>query len=245
VRNGRHDLIGPALVLALFPQAGQAQSLVPRTEYEELTEAPKPVPSIPASLAGIVHADSADRMVVKSLDGSEIPIDIEWYEPDEFKLFAGERYLGYSYGGYEAYGYILVDRAMSGKAAVIGTGREPVFSPDGRFLAAAESSESGYGNLNGVALWEMLPGASAQRFFTNALPFGWDWQIDSWARPDCVAVSAIVEEWAPQTAEESESGRTTAPRRHYALVIEEAGIKLLNNFDQPGCTDLQAAGFAP
>lgn len=231
------DGIGTALILVLLSSGAQAQSFVPRTEYEALIEAPKPVPSIPASLARIVRAETADRLVVTGLDGGEIAIDIEWYEPAEFKLFPGGRYLGFTYGGYEAFGYVLVDRAMPGKTAVFDTGHEPVFSPDGRFAAAAEASESGFGNLNGVALWEILPGSTVRRFFTDALPFGWEWQVGKWAGLDCVTISAISEDWAPQSHEEYESTRDTAPRRHYALVVGDSAIDLLNSFDRPGCAD--------
>jgi hypothetical protein len=224
-----------ATALLIAPASGSAQSFEPRTEYEELTGEPKPIPQIPDGLSGIVRAASSSLVEVKSLAGTAIPVNISWYEPSDFEVFADGRYLGFAYGGYEAYGYILVDRAMTGEAAVLATGQKPTFSPDGRFIAAAELSEAGYSNLEGVALWEVLPNRTQQRFFTDDLPLAWDWRIDRWASPTCASLSAISPDVQPSTEEEWEIMAANAPRFHYSLSLESSPITLRATYGEPGC----------
>lgn len=226
-----------AIALLLAPLQAGAQDFVPRTEYEEMMGEPKPLPAIPAQFAGIVRASSPELLLVKALDSREIPVNIDWLEPDEFHSFAQDRFIGFSFSGYETYGYILIDRAMAGEAAVIATGEMPSFSPDGRHFAAAELSESGYGNLNGVGVWEVLPHATALRFFSDALPPRWEWRTDGWARADCVAVSAISPEWQPEDFEHWEAEMAAAPRLHYSLEVAGAATALRSTYGQRSCMD--------
>ena len=80
---------------------------------------------------------------------------------------------------------------MAGEEAVIATGAAPVFSPDGRWFAAVQSSDGAdTGNLEGFALWQVMADGSRQRLFNRALPAGEDWRVDGWGREDCVALSA-------------------------------------------------------
>jgi hypothetical protein len=174
------------LALALAAPAS-AQQFTPRTEYEAATERPKPLPAIPATLRGIVRAPSPERLLVRTLGGGEIPIDISWYEVERFEPRAGGRFLSIVLSGYEAEGYVVVDRAGGG--TLLATGVAPAFSPDGRWFAAAGISEAGWGNLEGVAVWEVLARSSVRRFFTDTVPHGTGWRVDGWPRRDCVALS--------------------------------------------------------
>jgi hypothetical protein len=237
VRRRRAELAAVAAAgLLLIGMPAAAQEGDASSEWQDIFGEPKPVAKIPAALRSVVAARSPDLLVVTGLDGRSIPVPMEWYLPSEFEQLADGRFLGMSLQGYEDYGYLLVDRAASGTDAIIGTGQKPVFSPDGRLFAAVEMSEAGWSNLEGIGVWEVLPNATVQRFFTDAVPWGWDWQVGGWTHSDCVAVNAIVEEWAPQSEEQYESERATAPRRHYSLVVRDSGILLRNSFDQPGCT---------
>lgn len=226
-------------MMMLAPLAATAAPFEPRNEYEEMLGRPKQAPAVPANLAAILRAPSPEVLLVKGFDGKDIPVDIEWMEPEDMKLYAGGRYLGFSFSGYEYYGYVMVDRAGSGDAAIIETGQAPAFSEDGRFFAAAEMSDSGFGNLEGLGLWEVGPNHTARRFFTNAVSPGWDWRVDGWKTSVCIAFRAIGPDWQSPADGEWEKSMTVAPRLHYSLSIDGPAIELRSAYDSPGCAEDQ------
>jgi len=63
----------------------------------------------------------------------------------------GDRFLGWEWEAYEAFGYGVFDRAGAG--TVIETGIKPVFSPGGKRFASVEFSD--FGALGGFAVWEV------------------------------------------------------------------------------------------
>jgi hypothetical protein len=215
-----------ALLAALLASAPAAAQFVPRTEYEQMTGRPKPLPVIPRALSGIVRAASPDVLLVRGLGGREIAVEIAWYDVEGFEQLQGGRFLGLVVTGHEAHGYILVDRGAAPGDAVHDTGARPTFSPDGRWFAAAEMSDAGFGNLQGVGVWEVRGEGTFRRFFTDALPYGSDWRVDRWVRPRCVSVSAVA------------AGAGTPPSRtHYGIEIrEDGGIDLTASNDRLGCT---------
>lgn len=221
-------LLAPAVV---------AQGSDARSEWEDIMGEPKPLAAIPATLRGVVAAKSPDLLVVNDLAGQPIELPIEWYVPAEFEQFRDGRFLGMSVKGYEDYGYILVDRAARGPGAIVATGQKPVFSPDGRLFAAAELSESGYSNLEGVALWEVREDGTIRRFFSDAFPLLSHWRVDSWPRSGCVSISAVPSDWQPPEGEEWETALPKAPRQNYSLEIDGMAVTLRNTYDQPGCPD--------
>ena len=225
-----------ALLAALLGSAPAAAQFVPRTEYEVVTGRPKPLPVIPRALSAIVRAASPDVLLVRGLSGRDIPVEIAWYEVEGFEQLGGGRFLGLVLTGHEAYGYILVDRAAAPGEAVHDTGARPTFSPDGRWFAAAEMNDAGFGNLQGLGLWEVRNEGTFRRFFTDALPYGDDWRVDSWVRPRCVSVSAVAVGWEAPSGADPEVALRGAPRTHYGLEIREGGIDLTASNDRPGCT---------
>jgi hypothetical protein len=232
VANAR---VSSAVVLMLALSAPAiAQEQTPRQEYEAITGQPKRAPVIPRELRAMVAEATPDRLVVRGLDGQRLPVSLDWIEPIEFAVYREGRFLGFAYSGYEAEGYVLVDRIGNGESAVIATGHAPAFSPDGRFFAAAEMTDSGFGNLNGVALWEVLPDRTVRRLFTDALARSFDWRVDGWVRSDCVAMSAIEIGWQPPDGQEWEQAVRNAPRINYAMEIGD-GIVLSPTYDRPPC----------
>ncbi|MBX3562409.1 MAG: hypothetical protein KF780_11430 [Sphingomonas sp.] len=228
------SLFAATAVLALA-DLGTTQSFVPRTQYEDLVERPKPMPEIPAHLRSILSASSPDQLLVRDLHGRDIPVDIEWYEPEDFVLLRDGRYLGFALQGYEGFGYLLIDRAANGEAAVIATGEAPLFSPDGRFFVALQQSDAGWGNLEGVGLWEVRADMTFRRFYNGALPYAYDWRLDGWVRPDCVALSAVLGDWRPPDGEDWDVAIRTARRVQYNLLVESEGIAMEMTFDAPPC----------
>ena len=217
---------------ALFGTAGLAQEPAGPSELEEALGRPRRVPAISAELRAMFREVGRDRLVVRGLNGNDIAINIREYEPEDFRRFGDGRFVGFSFSGYEFYGYSLVDRAMAGEAAMIETGEMPAFSPDGRHFAAVQFSGSGWGNLEGLGLWEIRPDGAVQLFFTDDLPEGEDWRIDGWPREDCVRLSAVAATWRPPEGQERDL--PTAPRTHFGVEVGEP-IQLLASHDQPAC----------
>ena len=196
-------------LLAAQPATAQQP---PLTELEQAMGHRKTAPVIPPALQPIVQEASATRLLIRRLEGGTIEVDISEMQPERFEAFAGGRFLGFAFTGYEYYGYLLIDRAARGDAAVIETGGAPAFSPDGRHFAAIQLSGSGWGNLEGFGVWDVSAVMVTQRLFLSALPAGEDWRIDGWRRAGCVALSA-----APMNAEPA------APRLQFAL---EYGLRI-------------------
>ncbi|MFN3943931.1 MAG: hypothetical protein ACK4K7_03240 [Allosphingosinicella sp.] len=216
-------------------QQGAPAGFQPRNHYEELMERPKPIPEIPPHLRHIVAADGPDRLVVTGLAGQLIEVDIEWSEPEEWHLLADGRYLGFVVGGYETHGYTLVDRAATGGGEVMDTGVEPTFSPTGRWFAAAQMSDPGWGNMEGVAVWEVLPDRTALRMMTSAVPYGSDWRVDRWATERCAVITTIPGGVEMQPDETYEAWLARAPRQTYLLEVTDDGALLYMQASLGGC----------
>lgn len=212
--------------LLLLPGAAQAAQEPPMTELEQSMGRRKVAPVIPTELRPMVREATRDRLVVRTLSGADIVIDIREMEPERFVQFANGRYFGFSFMGYEFYGFLLIDRAMAGEAAVIATGEPPVFASGGRHFAAVQISGADTGNLEGLGIWEVRRDGTVQIFVSDVLPEGEDWRIDGWPRDDCVSVS--WSERPPGSAEPSPD------RRHFGVETGEA-ITIRASYDFPGC----------
>lgn len=228
--RSRIELALAAMLLIAGPAAAQDP---PMSELEESLGRPKRAPVIPAELRPMVREASRDRLVIRMLGGSDTAIDIGQFEPENFQLFGDGRFLGFSFQGYEFYGYMLVDRAMYGVTAVIDTGEAPVFSPDGRHFAAVQTSGAGFGNLEGLGIWAVRPAASVPIFASDVLPEGEQWRIDGWPRADCVSVS-----WLERPAGSPES---SPERRHFGVEVGEA-VTVRASYSFPGCNVTDATG---
>jgi len=151
----------------------------------------KPLP-VPAALRPAMAANR-DFVAVTTLSGSTFcMISREWESISPPTLSADKRFLGFTWYGYEAGGYILVDRV--GKGAQIDTGARPVPSPSGNRLASIEWSESGFGSLNGILVLGVEPTRLRELArLSDGLKMHDDWRIDRWVGDACFEVSA--ERW--------------------------------------------------
>jgi hypothetical protein len=203
------------------------------SELEQALGRPPRAATVPAELSEMVREATAARIVVRGLGGGDIAVELAQIEAEGLTAYAGRRYLGFNVIGYEFFGYQLIDRRMTGEAAVIETGEAPVFSPDGRHFAAVQVSGAGYGNLEGVAIWRVDAEETVQILFNDVLPLGEEWRIDGWPRADCVSVSWT--EWQPGGAQ------STPQRRHLGIEVG-APIRIVNSHGFPGCNVTDATG---
>jgi hypothetical protein len=138
-----------------------------------------------------VMAANRDFVAVRLLSGATFCLFArEWEEIEPPALFSNGRFLGFTWHGNEAGGYILVDRV--GKGAKFDTGAKPIPSPGGRRLASLEWSESGFGSLNGVLVLDVLPGSLRETARIGEMPEGLtDWRFDRWRSENCIEISSL------------------------------------------------------
>lgn len=234
MRRGRAEACAILLLALAAPATAQERETTPREDYEEFLGQPKRAPAIPHALRSIVTESRPERLTVRGLTGQQIPVSLEWFEPSEFTILQNGRYLGFRFSGYEEGGYILVDRASTGEAATLHTGVLPLFSPDGRYFAAAQTSEAGWDNLEGVALWEVLPDRTVRRFFTNVLPNTSDWRAERWLRPNCVIITAVDLGYQIPETQDYDRAIREAPRSLYVLEVAD-GVTLTGAVEDLAC----------
>ena len=228
--------ISPALLAAALAAASAAaQQPELRTELEQALGRQTKAPTVPPELRAMVREASRERIVVRRIRGEDVVIDLTDREAEALAQFGGGRFVGFPYQGYEYFGFTLVDRAAQGEAALVHTGDRPVFSGDGRYFASVVLTEGGFGDAEGLTVWEALPDRVARRFYTDALPRGIDWRIDGWPREDCVAVSAIDYAWEPTPGVDYEVAMRSAPRSQYQVELDEDGAALTASFASAVC----------
>jgi hypothetical protein len=148
-----------------------------------------------------VMATNRDFMAVTTIAGKTLCLFTrEWENIDPATITNDSRYVGFAWSGYEAGGYILIDRA--GKGGVFETGARPLWSRSGRRLGSVEWSESGFGSLNGILVLGVdvssmhLLGEGAETLRELAritdLPEGLtDWRNEGWRGDWCLEASAF------------------------------------------------------
>ena len=166
-----------------------------------------PLP-VPKGLSGTVVSD-IDHLAVATLGGGTVCVDTQWMEnTDGIELSKDGRFVSFGWNGYEEYGFKLIDRSDDGE--VIETGVKPVSAPGGKLIASLEYSESGFGSLNALGIWQVTP-EPVPKWPSSISPTGYtDWRFEGWKGDDCIDASATM----PSSARTS-SRRTTrsAPLR--------------------------------
>ena len=157
--------------------------------------------AVPADFTPFMAA-SETELAILTQTGSTICWNLGWISHfDIADQLVGERLLGLQYAGFESFGYLLVDRA--GEGSITDTGARPVFSPDGRRLAALQISDSGWGGMEGFGIWELSAAthralarqvAEQDNDWTLPPPLSdqtQDWRLDGWRGNGCVGMSAL------------------------------------------------------
>jgi hypothetical protein len=117
-------------------------------------------------------------------------------EARDFTTSTDFRFIEFDWFGYEEGGHIVIDRTGRGQA--VDTGAKPVFAPSRRKMAAIEWSESGFGSLNGFAIWQIDPVGLRRTVMLEQIPALNDWRIDSWAGEACVNLSGVRQQDVPE-----------------------------------------------
>jgi hypothetical protein len=206
--------VGPAPgALANPAQAKRAlPSLAACPPVKEVADAgltrPGPL-SIPKVWAGIARSDRT-RIAFSTLAGGTVCIDAAWIDSiAEAGLSPGGRFAQFRWGGYEAAGFMIVDR--SGKGVAFDTGDRPRPSPSGKQMAVVQYTEASFGSLEGFGVWQVDPAPMRERArltFPDGLT---QWRMDGWASETCVRISALRLEDLP----ENEADLAKAPRQRY------------------------------
>lgn len=180
-------MAAPAPDLRACPPATQPEGW----ERERTTPLP-----VPAALRGVLKADLL-HFAVATLRGGTVCAETSWIERAEnLSLTADGRFVSFGWLGYESYGHLMIDR--TGKGQVIETGVAPVFSPSRRHFAAADQTESEFGSLSGLAVWEVGRAGTTEIGRINELPRLHDWRIDRWAGESCIELSAVPLDQPPE-----------------------------------------------
>lgn len=208
--SGREAI--PAPTNAPSPQVQKMASPVPdlavcpaRTLLEEgLRERTEPI-AVPAALRPVMRS-GMDNFAFVTLAGATVCVDASWMEAIEKPALSPDgRFASFDWGGYEAFGHVIVDRV--GKGQVLDTGVAPVASPSGRQFAAADLGEAGFGALNAFAVWRIAPSAVRELASHEDVPPAYDWRIDGWRGESCIDLSAVS--W------DTLSTNSEGPRQHY------------------------------
>lgn len=190
--------------------------VVPRERWAELNSGEDI--AVPAQFADIVTADPS-LAAVSTLSGSILCVDNSYVGAmNDMEWLAGERFLGWQWFGYEAFGYFVADRQDAG--SIMDVGARPHFSPSGAKMASLQISDAGWGGMEGFAVWQVTPAGidplsmqvsvgdtqHPQVFLDN---FG-QWSFAGWHGEDCIDLSVDPYETSPPDP------RGTAPRKFFA-----------------------------
>jgi hypothetical protein len=211
VPNSRASWLALLGLAALAGPAAAAPDLQPQGAERQAR-----APDIPAALRATVSVNGAG-LILRMNDGSPHRFDMSELQVDKLEGFQNGRFIGFEIGGNEEYGYVLIDRTGRGEPAESHTGSRPSFSEDGRYFAAAEISESGFGNLNGVALWQVRPAGVKRLFYTDSVRSGFHWRAEAFRQPNCVPITAVEEGWEPTAPDRWDAEVANAPRAWYEL----------------------------
>jgi hypothetical protein len=171
---------------------------------EDTNERKGPLP-IPPRLAAVARSSRTNLAVWTLGNANFCQAIVNISQAENFTLSPDARFLSFDWYGYEEGGHIVIDR--SGRGQAVDTGAKPVFSPSGRMMAAVEYSESGFGSLNGFAIWQVNAVGLRRIVMIDTIPSLVDWRIDSWAGKTCVNLSGVPNSRVPESGDTSKVAR--------------------------------------
>ena len=155
---------------------------------------------LPPRFAAIIRS-SRTNLAVWTLGNNNFCYPINTVsEARNFATSADSRFISFDWYGYEEGGHIVIDR--TGRGQSVDTGAAPMFSPLRQRMAAVEYSESGFGSLNGFAVWQVNAVGLRRVAMLSDIPSLVDWRIDSWAGENCVNLSGIPNSRIPESTQD-------------------------------------------
>jgi hypothetical protein len=168
------------------PDLGKCPSLQP-LEQGQIGRTDKVM--VPRMLSKVARADEKS-LAVGSWDGATVCVDVRLMgDISNLTLSEDSRFLSFKWAGYEADGFVMVDRTGAGQA--IDTGMPPVFSPSRMRFASVHQSESAFNEQEGLGVWQIDPVGTKALVQIAAIPEMLDWRVDGWSGEDCINLSAI------------------------------------------------------
>lgn len=197
--------VRPAAASSMVPNLSQC----PRLTAEETADRErKTALTIPAQFRPIARAN-VNHIAVATLTGGTVCVGTGSFEAIEgMRLTRDGRFLHFRWSGYEAGGYIMIDR--SGRGQSVDTGDIPTFSPSRARFASIEISESGFGSLNGFLV--MAVDAAGMRQIAKleeGVPMLAGWRIDNWQGENCINLSGVRQEDVPENWNDLPKARRT------------------------------------
>jgi hypothetical protein len=173
----------------------------PEHAYDETEMGPRTEPLVvPQDIAAIAATDNTN-LAVTTLAGGQICKDVSWLYNfgASARTYLDGRFVMLEWGAFEAFGTMLFDRSGSGEQ--VETGNPPAFSPSNARVAALQFTQSGFGGLENLIIWQVEPAGLKQLF---ALPehtyLSWveqgydDFQIDRWQGENCLLIFGFSED---------------------------------------------------
>lgn len=171
-----------------------------KAEPNEERQRTKPI-AVPEAFGKLAKSDM-DHLAVVTATGNTVCVDTSWIEDThDAKASSDGRFFAFGWNGYEAGGYVVVDR--SGPGQVIDTGVAPLSPPSGHRFAAVEISASGFGSLNAFAVWDILPvGLKEIAHYDEGLDTDGDWRTIGWEGDTCVKLAFVPSSRFPENYED-------------------------------------------
>ncbi len=155
--------------------------------------------AVPSALSTVARSGRTNLAILTLTGTNYCHVISQVSEARNFALSPDRRFLSFDWYGYEEGGYWLIDR--SGRGQSVDTGAKPVFAPSRRRMAAIEWSESGFGSLNGFAIWQVNAVGLRRTVMLTEIPPLADWRIDGWPSETCINLSGIPNSRIPEGAE--------------------------------------------
>lgn len=152
-------------------------------------------PDKPVVIPGALHSlviGGTTRLSVKTLSGRTLCVNMYGMaQARDFRVSEDLRLLGFSWTGYEADGYKVVDRIGHGR--VIETVSRPLLSPGHKRFAAIQFSDASFGGIEGVRVWEVgkRQVVRVADVSNKGGLYGNSWRLLRWADDSCLVLSMM------------------------------------------------------
>lgn len=187
--------------LAASAQPDPSTCPPPAHAYHEDEFGPRTDPLVvPASIRTLAATDNTN-LAITTFSGGQICKDVSWLFNfgTAAKTYLDGRFVAMEWGAFEAFGTMVFDR--SNKGVQVETGNLPVFSPSNGRMAALQFTQSGFGGLENIAIWQIENDGLKEIYrLPEQTYLSWieqsyhDFQIDRWQGETCLMIFAFADD---------------------------------------------------